>query len=409
MSDNVPGRSIGVIGAGILGLAVAVELTRRFPGLRVVVLEKEDRLAAHQTGHNSGVVHAGLYYQPGSLKARLCGRGGPMLRDFCAENGLPYQELGKLVVALDDSELAGLADIEDRARRNEVPGLVRLDRSGMREVEPHVAGVAALHSPRTAVVDYVAICTALAAEVRAGGGSVLLSTPVAAMRQDAGSVSVLTGNATVHRFDHVIACGGLSSDSLAGMVGATGDMRIIPFRGEYFWLGPADAALVHGLVYPVPDPRYPFLGVHLTRDVLGRVHAGPNAVPALALEGYRRRDVSLRDLRAIATWPGARRLAARHWRNGLREMAGSASRRVFASHVRRYLPGLTVADLTPAPAGVRAQAVDREGALVDDFVLRRSERVMVVRNAPSPAATSSLAIAEHLVDTLFPGSRPGPA
>ncbi len=390
---------VGVIGAGILGLAVAREVTRRFPGAEVTVFDKEDRIAAHQTGHNSGVVHAGLYYQPGSLKARLCRRGGPMLREFCAVHGIEYRELGKLVVALDDGELAALAEIERRARENAVPDLVRLDAAGLREVEPNVAGVAALHSPRTAVVDYTAVCAALAEDVVAAGGSVLLSSPVTALRQEADGVRLGAAGRS-HRFDEVVACAGLSSDAVAGMLGVPDDLRIIPFRGEYFRLRPDKADLVRGLVYPVPDPRYPFLGVHLTRGVDDRVHVGPNAVLALAREGYRRRDVNLHDLREIAAWPGAWRLAAAHWRSGVAEIAGSASRRVYATHVRRYLPEVTAADLTPAPAGVRAQAVDRRGRLLDDFALLRRGRVLVVRNAPSPAATSSLAIAEHLVDAV---------
>ena len=403
MTDRSAQLRVGVVGAGIVGLAVAREVSRRFPGAEVTVFDKEDRLAAHQTGHNSGVVHAGLYYQPGSLKAQLCGRGVPLLREFCAEHGIPFRELGKLVVALDRSELPALAEIERRARGNGVPDLVRLDAAGMREIEPHVAGVAALHSPHTAVVDYPRVCAALAAEVEAAGGSVLLSSPVTALRQETDGVRLVAAGRT-HRFDEVIACAGLSSDAVAAMLGAPDDLRIIPFRGEYFRLRPERAALVRGLVYPVPDPRYPFLGVHLTRGADDQVHVGPNAVLALSREGYRRRDVSLRDLREIAAWPGSWRLAAAHWRSGVAEMAGSASRRVYASHVRRYLPQATVADLTPAPAGIRAQAVDRQGTLLDDFALLRRGRVMVVRNAPSPAATSSLAIAEHLVDAVFPAS-----
>lgn len=397
----MPDTRVAVVGAGIVGLAVARELTRRL-GVPVTVLEKEDRVAAHQTGRNSGVVHAGLYYRPGSLKATLCRRGGPLLREYCEENAIPYRELGKLVVAVDEGEIAALDDIEQRARGNGVPDLVRLDAAGMREIEPNVAGVAALHSPRTAVVDYPQVCAALARDVESAGGRVLLSTPVTALAEGSRGVQVVTPSGAFE-FDHVVACAGLSSDAVARMVGAPDDMRIVPFRGEYYLLRPATAALVRGLVYPVPDPRYPFLGVHLTRGVDDQVHVGPNAVLALAREGYRRRDVSLRDLAEVATWPGAWRLAAAHWRSGLEEAAGSASRRVYAGHVRRYLPQVSVADLVPAPSGVRAQAVDRHGALVDDFALVRSGRVLVVRNAPSPAATSSLAIAEHVVDELLAG------
>ena len=401
MSSSTAPARVGVVGAGIVGLAVAREITRRLPGATVTVLEKESRVAAHQTGRNSGVVHAGLYYQPGSLKATLCRRGVPLLREFCTEHDVPYRELGKLVVALDASELGALDEIERRARGNGVPDLVRLDAVGLREIEPHVAGVAALHSPRTAVVDYVAVCTALVAEVTAAGGTVELSAPVTELEDDGRGVRVVAGGRT-YRFDQVVACAGLSSDAMARMAGGPDDLRIIPFRGEYFALSPGKAALVRGLVYPVPDPRYPFLGVHLTRGVDDAVHVGPNAVLALAREGYRRRDVSLADLRDIAAWPGAWRLAGAHWRSGLEEMAGSASRRVYARRVRRYLPQVEPGDMTPIPAGVRAQAVDRTGALVDDFALVQQGRILVLRNAPSPAATSSLAIAEHLVDVAFP-------
>ena len=403
MSSSTASLRVGVVGAGIVGLAVAREITRRLPGAVVTVLEKENRVAAHQTGRNSGVVHAGLYYQPGSLKATLCRRGVPLLHDFCAEHGVAYRELGKLVVALDGSELGALDEIERRARGNGVPDLVRLDAVGLREIEPHVAGVAALHSPRTAVVDYVAVCTALVAEIVAAGGTVELSAPVTELADEAGGVRVVAGGRS-HRFDQVVACAGLSSDALARMAGGPDDLRIVPFRGEYFALAPSRAALVRGLVYPVPDRRYPFLGVHLTRGVDDSVHVGPNAVLALAREGYRRRDVDLADLRDLATWPGAWRLAGAHWRSGLEEMAGSASRRVYAARVRRYLPQVEPGDMTPVPAGVRAQAVDRRGSLVDDFALVQRGRVLVLRNAPSPAATSSLAIAEHLVDVAFPAS-----
>ena len=391
---------VGVIGAGIVGLAVAWEVTRRMPGADVTVLEKEDRIAAHQTGRNSGVVHAGLYYRSGSLKATLCARGAPMLRDFCAERGIPFVERGKLVVALDDRETSALDEIERRAVANAVPDLARLDPQGMRELEPHVSGVAALYSPHTAVVDFAEVCGALVRDLSASGGVVELAAPVTQMRDGASDVVVVAGGRT-HRFDRVIACAGLSTDTVARMVATSDGMRILPFRGEYFRLAEARAALVRGLVYPVPDPRYPFLGVHLTRGVDDSVHVGPNAVLALAREGYRRRDVDLSDLRDIAMWPGSWRLARTHWRSGLLELAGSASRRAYAARVQRYLPQVSAADLTPIPSGVRAQAVDRAGNLVDDIALGHHGRILIVRNAPSPAATSSLALAEHIVDSAF--------
>jgi len=396
-----------VVGAGIIGLAVARELLRRTPGAAVTVLEAADHLGAGQSGHNSGVVHAGVYYEPGSLKATLCRRGMGLLRDFCEQHGVAYRELGKVVVATSVDEVVALGRIEERARRNQVPGLARLDRRGLHEVEPHVAGLAALHSPRTAVVDYTAVCQALADEVRAAGGEVRLSSPVTGVRPTNWSgdqAEVLVGPSGNEPLvvDRLVACAGLHSDAVAAMAGAPDDVRIVPFRGEYHRLTPAARERVRGLVYPVPDPRYPFLGIHLTRTVDDEVLAGPNAVLALAREGYRWRDVDLGDLRAVLSWPGTRRLAARHWRTGARELAGSVSRRRFAAEAARYLPGLTAADLVPAGAlaGVRAQAVARDGSLVDDFVVQRVGPVALVRNAPSPGATSSLAIAEHVVDLL---------
>lgn len=393
------GGTTAVVGGGILGLAVARELSRRFPGAPVAVLEAADHLGAHQTGHNSGVVHAGLYYEPGSLKATLCRRGAGLLRDFCAEHDVPYRELGKLVVATGRDELPGLDRIEERARRNGVPGLTRLSRDAMRDVEPSVEGVAALHSPHTAVVDYVAVCRALAAEVEAAGGSVRLSTPVTAVRETGDRVEVRSGETSLV-VDRLVVCAGLHSDHVAAMVGAAGDVRIVPFRGEYYRLRPPARDRVRGLVYPVPDPRYPFLGIHLTRTVDDEVLVGPNAVMALALAGYRWRDVSLRDLRGVASWPGTRRMALGHWRTGVHELSSSLSKRRFTRDAATYLPGLSTSDLERTRSGVRAQAVGRDGRLVDDFVLQQVGPVLLVRNAPSPGATSSLAIAEHVVSTM---------
>ena len=397
------GRATAVVGGGIIGLAVAREVLRREPGSAVTVLEAADHLGAGQSGHNSGVVHAGLYYEPGSLKATLCRRGMGLLREFCAEHGVAYRELGKVVVATTADEVLGLDRIEERSRRNGVPDLARLDRRGLAEVEPHVDGVAALHSPRTAVVDYVAVCAALAGDVRAAGGEVRLGAPVTAVRPLGERAEVVAGGSALV-VDRLVSCAGVRSDQVASLVGALddvrADVRIVPFRGEYHRLRPAVRDRVRGLVYPVPDPRYPFLGIHLTRTVDDEVLVGPNAVPALARDGYRWRDVDLRELRAVLSWPGTRRLAARHWRTGARELAGSLSRRRFAAEAARYLPGLTAADLLPARSGVRAQAVGRDGSLVDDFVVQRVGPVALVRNAPSPGATSSLAIAEHVVDLL---------
>ncbi|MBO4275593.1 L-2-hydroxyglutarate oxidase [Microbispora triticiradicis] len=388
---------VGIVGAGILGLAVARRMARE--GAEVTVLEKESRVAAHQTGHNSGVVHAGIYYQPGSLKATLCREGVAMLREYCAEHGLPYEEAGKLVVASTRAELPGLRRIAERARENGVPGVTELDAIGLREIEPYAAGVAAVHSPHTAITDFAAVARRLAADVAEAGGSVRLSHPVRAIRQTTDGVLVAAGRARF-AFDRLVSCAGLGTDRVADLAGVGGDVRIVPFRGEYYRLAGPAAGLVRGLIYPVPDPRYPFLGVHLTRRIDGAVLAGPNAVPALALEGYSWGRASLRDLRGILSWPGTGRMAAEHWRTGVREVYGSLVKRAFTAAVRRYVPALTSADLVRTGSGVRAQAVTRDGRLLDDFAIDVRGRIVLVRNAPSPAATSSLAIARHIALTV---------
>ncbi len=389
-----------MVGGGIIGTAVARRLTEVLPDASVTVLEKEHELAAHQTGHNSGVVHAGLYYEPGSLKARLCRRGMTLLKEFCAERGLPYDECGKVLVALDDVERGRLDAIEDRARRNGVPDVRRLTADELREVEPHVRGVAGLHSPSTAITDFAAVTRALAADAVAAGASVRYGIRVTGLTTSAGEV-VVTGNDFGEAFDHVVVCAGLQADRLAVLAGDDPDPRIVPFRGEYHLLRAERRELVRGLVYPVPDPRYPFLGVHLTKRVDGEVLVGPNAVLALAREGYRRRDVSAADLRDVLAWPGFRRFARQHWRTGVRELDGSMRKRAFVAAARRYVPELRAADVVPGPSGVRAQALALDGSLVDDFRLSRTGRVTSLRNAPSPAATSSLAIAEHLVGLVL--------
>ena len=396
---------IGVIGAGILGLAVARELARTRPGAEVTVLEKEDRVGAHQTGRNSGVVHAGIYYQPGSLKARLCREGAGMLRAYCAAHGLAYCELGKLVIARTTAERPALDRVAARARQNGVPDIAELDGAALREIEPHAVGVAAVHSPHTAVVDFPAVAQQLADDLTAHGGSVLLGRRVQAIRDRASGVDVLAGRRLL-TFDALVACAGLGSDSMARLVGRDGDLRIVPFRGEYYALAERARHLVRGMIYPVPDPRLPFLGVHLTRRVDGSVLAGPNAVPALSYEGYRWGDVRLADLRELAGWPGSWRMARRYWRSGVGELRGSLSKRAYLAKARRYVPALRADDLLPAPSGVRAQAVGRDGALLDDFAIDVSGRVVLVRNAPSPAATSSLAIARHIAAEV-PGSGDG--
>ncbi len=393
---------IAVVGAGIVGLAIARRLAQSLPGTAVTVLDKEDRVGAHQTGHNSGVVHAGLYYKPGSLKATLCRRGVGMLREYCAEKSIAFDECGKVVIAATADETSTLDAIIERATANQVPGLRRLDAAGLREVEPHAAGVAAILSPHTAITDYSAITRAMADDVAAAGGEVLTRFDVTAMSTHGSGGVVLTARDGRRRsVSHVVVCGGLQSDRLARMAGDSAGPAIVPFRGEYYRLIPPRSHLVRGLVYPVPDPAYPFLGVHFTKRVDGGVDVGPNAVLALAREGYRRTQVNPGDLASILAWPGFRRLALQHWRTGLSEMAGSASRRVFMDRARRYVPDVRDTDVVAAPAGIRAQAVDADGSLVDDFRISSIGGVTVVRNAPSPAATSSLAIAEHVCGTVL--------
>lgn len=398
---------IAVVGGGILGVAVAREIVRRSRDSEVTLFEKEDRLASHQTGHNSGVVHAGLYYQPGSQKALLCRRGVNLLEAFCAERDIRRIACGKVVVALTDEERARLVDIEQRALANGVPGARIIGAEELRELEPNVRGVAGLHSPATSIVDYTEVTTALAADAVGAGAKILLGHEVTGLRAGPAEVVVSTRTAAGDDeagFDRVVVCGGLQSDRLAEMTGDGPDPVIMPFRGEYYALKPHRRDLVNGLVYPVPDPRYPFLGVHVTPRVDGEVLIGPNAVLALAREGYSWRTISVPDLLAMASTPALWRFARRHWRTGVREVGGSLSKRRFITAARAYVPALRDDDVVPGVAGVRAQALDADGGLVDDFRISVRGRAVLLRNAPSPAATSALAIAEHVVDT-FEASR----
>ncbi|MER6346230.1 L-2-hydroxyglutarate oxidase [Streptomyces sp. NPDC001595] len=393
-------ETIGIVGAGIVGLATAREIALRRPGTRVVVLEKESRVAAHQTGHNSGVVHAGLYYAPGSLKADLCVRGVALLRAYCEDRGLPYRETGKLVVAVREDELGRMNALYERARDNHVPDLRRISKEEIAEIEPHAGGIAALHSPRTAITDYPAIAREFAEDITGSGGEVRLGFPVTGLTRVPGGVEVASGAERV-RVDRLVLCAGLHSDTVARLARDRPEPRIVPFRGEYMLLRPDRTHLVRGLLYPVPDPRYPFLGVHFTPRVDGTVEVGPNAVLALAREGYRRGRVSPRDLLGLAAYPGAWRMAAQHWRTGVKEYRGSFSVKAFMKDARLYVPGVGPDDVLRGGAGVRAQALDRDGTLVDDFRIHRADRITAVRNAPSPAATACLAIAEHIVDAVF--------
>ncbi len=391
---------VGVIGAGIVGLAVARRLLEVEPEIELTVLEKESQVGAHQTGHNSGVAHAGVYYAPGSLKAKLCRRGIELLAPYCAQHGIRYEECGKLIVACDPDQLGRLDELERRATANGVPGLRRLRPAQMVEVEPYVRGVAALHSPHTAIVDFPAVARAYADDIRAFGGSVRLGFRVVAIDRAAGELRVRSADGEGLAFDRLIVCGGLYADRLAQMAGEDREPWIVPFRGEYYRLVPERADMVKGLIYAVPDPAYPFLGVHFTRRVDGTVDIGPNAVLAFKREGYRRSDFSAADLFDALRSRGFRRLAAKHWRMGVGEMWGSFSKRAFIARARDFIPALTAPDVEPAAAGVRAQALDPDGSLVDDFRITRDGGLVLVRNAPSPAATSSLAIAQHVVDQL---------
>jgi L-2-hydroxyglutarate oxidase LhgO len=390
-------QTVGIVGAGIVGLAVARQLAAA--GVDVVVFEKEATVAAHQTGHNSGVVHAGIYYAPGSAKARMTRRGVNLLRAYCADRGLVWDERGKLVVARNAAEEVRLRELERRSTANGVPGVRWLSGAELRETEPGVAGLAALLSPTTAIVDYPAIARSFAADVTAAGGQVLTSTPVTALRRGADGVEVETPVRSF-RFSRLVICAGLQADLLAAAAGDSAWPEIIPFRGEYLRLRPHAADRVRRLIYPVPDPRYPFLGVHLTPRVDGSSDLGPNAVLALAREGYRRTDVTWDEISRLARSAAFRRLARQHWMTGVREYRGSFVRRAYLAEARTYLPWIQPGDVTSAPAGVRAQAVDPDGALVDDFRISQVGPVTAVRNAPSPAATASMAIAEHIVGGL---------
>ena len=390
-AERAPAREfdIAVVGGGILGLATARELLSRRPGASVVVLEREAALARHQTGHNSGVVHAGIYYAPGSLKARLCVEGARELYAYCEERGIPFERRGKLIVARDERELSRLDELERRGRANDVPGLRRVDAAGLREIEPHARGVAALHSPNTGVVDFADVARSFAADVEERGGRIRLGSGVTGIEPARDRLRLAHGREElIARF--VVFCAGVWADELAVRAGADPDPRIVPFRGAYLRLRADRSHLVRGLIYPVPDPELPFLGVHLSRHLDGSVSLGPSALLA-----------PTRLARSLA-WPGSWRMARRWWRTGARELARAASTRRSARDAAGYVPELEPGDFTRWYAGVRAQAVTRDGRLVDDFVLSETERALHVRNAPSPAATSALALARLIADRAEP-------
>ena len=390
---------LAVVGGGILGLAVARELLRRRPGARLQVLEGEAGIGRHQTGHSSGVVHAGIYYEPGSLKARLCVEGARELYAYCDQMGIRYERPGKLVVAVEESELAGLDELERRGLANGVPGLRRLAAAEIAAVEPNARGAAALHSPATGIVDFLAVAESYAADVRRAGGTVVLGARVGGAVASPGGIAIRHARGTTTAAAAVF-CAGLWSDRLAVACGAPADPRIVPFRGGYLRLPPAAARLVRANVYPVPDPGLPFLGAHLTRNLAGEVLVGPSALIAPARDAYALRRVRARDLGETLAWPGTWRLAAHHWRAGARELRHGLSRRAFVDEAARMVPALRGVRAEAAPAGIRAQALGRDGRLLDDFVVDRTERAIHVRNAPSPAATSALPLARLIADQL---------
>ena len=390
---------VAIIGGGLVGLATALRLLESRPGLRLTVIEQESELAGHQSGHNSGVMHAGLYYPPGSLKAELCREGKAELETFCTLHDIPFQRVGKLVVAVRDEELPRLEELRRRGVANEVPGLEVIGPERIRDIEPHAVGIRALWSPTTGIVDFRRVALSIANEVRARGGELITGRRVTRIEPhlDALILSTPAGEIIARA---VIACAGLWADRVAALTGEAGRdaPRIVPFRGDYYTLAPEARTLVRGLIYPVPDPKFPFLGVHFTRRIDGEVWAGPNAVLALARNGYRRRDLSIRDLAGTLFFPGFLRLAGNYLRTGLAEMWRDVSKRAFVRELQRYVPDLRSDQLRFGPSGVRAQALRRDGTLVDDFYLAGSGRVLHVLNAPSPAATASLAIGRVLTE-----------
>jgi (S)-2-hydroxyglutarate dehydrogenase len=388
---------VAIIGGGIVGLATARELLRRRPGLRLVVLEKEAEIGQHQTGHNSGVIHSGIYYAPGSMKAQFCVAGAAELIRYCDERGIPYQMVGKVIVATEPDELPRLDNLYQRGTANQVPGLEMIGPEELREREPHVRGIRALWSPATGIVDYGQVARSYAEDIAEWGGEVRIRHGVTGIQRRAGQTLLTTEQGEVEATT-VIACAGIYADRVAEMTGGSRTPRIVPFRGDYYILNPKRRDLVHSNIYPVPDPRFPFLGVHFTPRMNGDIWLGPNAVLAFSREGYRFRDVRPRDLVDMFGYAGFRKFGMQHWRTGYDEMARDLSKKRFLASLQRYIPEMTMDDLLPGPSGVRAQALSVDGNLVDDFVIERADGILHVRNAPSPAATSSLRIGAYIAD-----------
>jgi len=389
---------VAIIGGGIIGLATAYRLQQQFPGKRVVILEKEAGLAAHQTGHNSGVLHSGIYYKPGSLRAVNCREGKFAMEAFCEQEGLPYDVCGKVIVAVDETEIPRMEKIYERGQANGVKCEI-IDAERLKELEPHTAGVKAIHVPEAGIVDYKAVCEKLGEKVRAAEGEILTGAKVTGVREQNGKVLVHSKVGDVEA-SYLVNCGGLHSDRVAKLTGHRPPAKIVPFRGEYYELKPDCQHLCRNLIYPVPDPAFPFLGVHFTRMIHGGVECGPNAVLAFAREGYTKTRINLRDLLESLTYPGFLRMALRHWKTGMGEMWRSFSKRAFVKALQRLMPEIRSEHLEAAPAGVRAQALQRTGQLVDDFLILDSAHVVNVCNAPSPAATASLNIGKLIVEKL---------
>ena len=387
-----------VIGGGIIGLSTAMQLVHKHQRrLRVAVVEKEVQLATHQTGHNSGVIHSGIYYRPGSQKAAFCVSGAHRLRQFCEENEIEYQQCGKTIVASDESELDRLETLYQRGVDNGVQGLELVGPERLKEIEPYVHGIRALWAPQTGIVDYVKVASAYASRFQQEGGDIYTGAAVHHISENGGSLAVSTLKGVLQA-KHIINCAGLYADRVAEMTGELTNVRIIPFRGEYYTLGPESRYMVKGLVYPVPDPAFPFLGVHFTRNIHGQVEAGPNAVLALSRQGYKKSDVNLVESWGTVTFPGFWKMSARYWRTGLAEVHRSYAKRVFVQDLQKLIPGVQSQDLAAGGAGVRAQAVSKDGALLDDFSILQGQKAIHVLNAPSPGATSSLAIGQHIVE-----------
>jgi len=390
---------IVIVGGGIVGLATAYHLTEKYPNKKILVLEKEDEVAHHQTGNNSGVIHSGLYYKPGSLKAKNCIDGYHMMIQFCDEHQIPYDLCGKVVVATDKSELGRLRDLFDRGRENGLEGLEMLDQARLKEIEPHLAGIQGIRVPQTGIVNYKQVCQKLAEIITQRGGEIHLNTLVQAMKETADNVQITTSTISVE-CQLIINCAGLYSDEVAKMHLGKLDTRIIPFRGEYFELTAEAEHLVKHLIYPVPDPNFPFLGVHFTRMIGGGIEAGPNAVFAFKKEGYLRTDFNFKEFFGSLLWPGFQKVMFKYWKTGLGEMYRSFSKKAFTKALQRLIPEVQEEHLVPAPAGVRAQACDRTGGLLDDFKIVHETRAIHVINAPSPAATSSLSIGKTISDMV---------